>query len=66
MVQGEDLPAAEKQIQRAIQLEPDNQSYLLSLAQVNWREATPPPRAAPSNRCACPMSNPRFAPTPRR
>ena len=34
MVQGEDLPAAEKQIQRAIQLEPENQSYLLSLAQV--------------------------------
>jgi Flp pilus assembly protein TadD len=34
MVQGEDLPAAEKQIERAIQLEPENQSYLLALAQV--------------------------------
>jgi tetratricopeptide (TPR) repeat protein len=33
MVQGEDLPAAEKHIQRAIQLEPENQSYLLTLAQ---------------------------------
>ena len=33
MVQGEDLHDAEKHIQRAIQLEPENQSYLLSLAQ---------------------------------
>jgi Flp pilus assembly protein TadD len=34
MAQGEDLSAAEKQIERAVQLEPENQSYLLSLAQV--------------------------------
>ena len=33
IVQGEDLPAAKKHIQRAIQLEPENQSYLLTLAQ---------------------------------
>ncbi len=41
MVQGEDLPAAEKQIQRAIQLEPENQSYLLSLAQVQLARSDP-------------------------
>jgi tetratricopeptide (TPR) repeat protein len=34
MVQGEDLAAAEKHLARAIQLEPENQSYLFSLAQV--------------------------------
>jgi tetratricopeptide (TPR) repeat protein len=34
MVQGEDLAAARQHLQRAIQLEPENQSYLLSLAQV--------------------------------
>ena len=34
MFQGEDLPAAQKHIERAIQLEPENQSYVLSLAQV--------------------------------
>ena len=34
MVQGGDLAAAEKQINRALQLEPENQSYLLTLAQV--------------------------------
>jgi cytochrome c-type biogenesis protein CcmH/NrfG len=33
MVQGEDLAAARQHLQRAIQLEPENQSYLLSLAQ---------------------------------
>ena len=33
MVQGEDLSAAKKHIQRAILLEPENQSYLLTLAQ---------------------------------
>jgi tetratricopeptide (TPR) repeat protein len=35
MVQGEDLPAAQKHIERAIQLEPENESYVLSLAQVH-------------------------------
>jgi tetratricopeptide (TPR) repeat protein len=34
MVQNEDLPDAEKHLQRAIQLEPENQGYLFSLAQV--------------------------------
>jgi tetratricopeptide (TPR) repeat protein len=33
MVQGEDFGSAEQHLQRAIQLEPENQSYLLSLAQ---------------------------------
>jgi Flp pilus assembly protein TadD len=41
LVQGEDLPAAEKQIERAIQLEPENQSYLLSLAQVQLASKDP-------------------------
>jgi tetratricopeptide (TPR) repeat protein len=41
LVQGEDLPAAEKQITRAIQLEPENQSYLLSLAQVQLAKRSP-------------------------
>ena len=34
MVQGEDLSGAQKHVERAIQLEPENQSYVLSLAQV--------------------------------
>jgi Flp pilus assembly protein TadD len=34
MVQGEDLAGAQRHVERAIQLEPENQSYLLSLAQV--------------------------------
>jgi tetratricopeptide (TPR) repeat protein len=34
LVQGEDLPAAEKHLKRAIELEPENQGYVLSLAQV--------------------------------
>jgi tetratricopeptide (TPR) repeat protein len=34
LVQGKDLAAAEKHIQRAIQLEPENPSYMLSLAQL--------------------------------
>jgi Tfp pilus assembly protein PilF len=34
MVQGEDLSGAQKHIERAIQLEPENESYVLSLAQV--------------------------------
>jgi tetratricopeptide (TPR) repeat protein len=37
MVQGENLPLAEKHLQRAIDLEPENTSYLFSLAQVQWR-----------------------------
>ena len=41
MVQGEDLPAAEKHIQRAIQLEPENQSYLLTLAQAQLASRDP-------------------------
>jgi tetratricopeptide (TPR) repeat protein len=41
MAQGEDLAAAEKQIQRAIQLEPENESYLLSLAQVQLARRDP-------------------------
>jgi tetratricopeptide (TPR) repeat protein len=41
LVQAEDLPAAEKQITRAIQLEPENQAYLLSLAQVQLAKRDP-------------------------
>jgi tetratricopeptide (TPR) repeat protein len=41
LVQGEDLPTAEKQIARAIQLEPENQSYLLTLAQVQLARRDP-------------------------
>ena len=41
MVQSEDLPGAEKHIERAIQLEPENQSYLLSLAQVQLARKDP-------------------------
>jgi Flp pilus assembly protein TadD len=33
LVQRQDLPGAERHIARAIQLEPENQSYLLALAQ---------------------------------
>jgi tetratricopeptide (TPR) repeat protein len=40
-VQDEDLPAAEKHIERAIQLEPENQSYLLTLAQVQITSRDP-------------------------
>jgi tetratricopeptide (TPR) repeat protein len=41
MVQGENLPDAEKQIERAIQLEPENQSYLLTLAQAELASRNP-------------------------
>ena len=41
MVQGEDLPDAEKHIKRAIQLEPENQSYLLTLAQAQLASRNP-------------------------
>ena len=41
MVQGEDLSDAQKHIERAIQLEPENQSYLLSLAQVQLARQDP-------------------------
>ena len=37
MVQGENLALAEQHLQRAIQLEPENTSYLFSLAQVQLR-----------------------------
>ncbi|HSY74754.1 MAG TPA: tetratricopeptide repeat protein [Dongiaceae bacterium] len=41
MVQGENLPAAEQQLQLAIKLEPENQSYLFTLAQAQWRGKNP-------------------------
>jgi len=41
MVQGENLAAAEQHLQRAIQLEPENQSYLFSLAQAQLRREGP-------------------------
>jgi tetratricopeptide (TPR) repeat protein len=41
MVQGDNLVDAEKHLQRAIQLEPENQSYLFSLAQVQLRRNNP-------------------------
>jgi tetratricopeptide (TPR) repeat protein len=41
MVQGEDFSAAERHIARAIQLEPENQAYLLSLAQVQLAKRDP-------------------------
>jgi Flp pilus assembly protein TadD len=37
MVQGDNLALAEQHLQRAIQLEPENPSYLFSLAQVQLR-----------------------------
>jgi len=41
MVQGESLPEAEKQIQIAMQLEPDNPGYAFSLAQAQLRRDNP-------------------------
>ena len=41
MVQGEDLASAEDHLRLAIQLEPEDSSYLLSLAQVEWRMKEP-------------------------
>ena len=41
MVQGENLAGAEKHIERAIQLEPENQSYLLTLAQAQLARSDP-------------------------
>lgn len=38
MVQGDNLALAEQHLQRAIQLEPENSSYLFSLAQVQLRK----------------------------
>ena len=38
MVQGEDLPGAEKHLQRAIQLEPENPAYQFALAQVQLKK----------------------------
>ena len=36
VIQGEDLNAAETHLRRALELEPDNESYLLALAQALW------------------------------
>jgi thioredoxin-like negative regulator of GroEL len=41
LIQGDDLAEAEKHLQRAIQLEPENQAYLFSLAQVQMRKNEP-------------------------
>ena len=41
MVQGDNLASAEQHLQRAIQLEPENQSYRLSLAQAQLRRRDP-------------------------
>jgi tetratricopeptide (TPR) repeat protein len=41
MVQGENLAAAEQHLQLAIQLEPENPSYLLTLAQAQLRDQDP-------------------------
>jgi tetratricopeptide (TPR) repeat protein len=41
MVQGENLAAAEQHLQLAIQLEPENQSYLFSLAQAQLKDKNP-------------------------
>jgi tetratricopeptide (TPR) repeat protein len=41
MVQGENLLVAEQQLQLAIKLEPENQSYLFTLAQAQWRNKNP-------------------------
>jgi tetratricopeptide (TPR) repeat protein len=41
MVQGDNLAAAKQHLQRAIQLEPENPAYLLSLAQAQLREGEP-------------------------
>ncbi len=41
LVQGDDLAEAERHIERAIELEPENQSYLLSLAQVQLARNDP-------------------------
>jgi tetratricopeptide (TPR) repeat protein len=41
MVQGDDFAAAERQLQLAIQLEPENLSYLLTLAEAQLRDRNP-------------------------
>jgi tetratricopeptide (TPR) repeat protein len=41
LMQGEELADAEKHLQRAIQLEPENQAYLFSLAQVQVQKNEP-------------------------
>ena len=41
MVQGDEPATAEQHLMRAIQLEPENTSYLLSLAQAQWRDKNP-------------------------
>jgi tetratricopeptide (TPR) repeat protein len=37
LMQGDDLASALQHIQRAVQLEPENENYVLSLGQVQWR-----------------------------
>ncbi len=60
MVQGADLALAEQHLQRAIQLEPGNQWYMLTLAQAELAGAprSPPPPAGLSNHCVCHTSSP--------
>lgn len=41
LIQGDEIADAEKELQRAIQLEPENQAYLFSLAQVQIRKNEP-------------------------
>jgi thioredoxin-like negative regulator of GroEL len=41
MVQGENLAAARQHLQKAIQLEPENHSYVLSLAQAQLAASDP-------------------------
>jgi tetratricopeptide (TPR) repeat protein len=41
LLQGDDLAEAEKHLQRAIQLEPENQAYLFSLAQLQMQRNEP-------------------------
>jgi tetratricopeptide (TPR) repeat protein len=41
MVQGDDLAASEQQLNAALQLEPENGSYLFTLAQVQLRDHDP-------------------------
>jgi Flp pilus assembly protein TadD len=41
LVQGEDLAAAEQHLRRSVQLEPENQSYLLALAQAQMARKDP-------------------------
>ena len=66
MVQGEDLSDAQKHIERAIQLEPENLSYLLSLAQVQLARQDPAAARRTLEPLHSLMSNRKSVPTPRR